>query len=101
MALESAICKSSPKRRSGGGDCSPLDIVSFPEGTKYAVGRFNYTNMWFVVKELQRRNKQPNIQVRFLSRLDGSTLSMLLPSPRVDWVHIVTTVKPSSDSCAP
>ena len=69
----------------------------FPDGTLYAKGRFNSTDMWFVVKELARRTtKEPSIKVRFLSRLDGSTMTTLLPSPSIDWVYEVTTTKPRS-----
>ena len=61
----------------------------------YALGRFNYTDVWYVVKELRRRDKDPQIQVKFLSRLDGSTGSTLLPSPSTDWVMHITTRKPN------
>jgi hypothetical protein len=61
----------------------------------YALGRFNYTDVWYVVKELQRRHKEPKIKVKFLSRLDGSKGSTLLPSPSIDWVMDITTHRPA------
>lgn len=63
--------------------------------TSYAIGSFNYGDMWFVVKELDRRKKKPHIKVKFLSRLDGTKIASILPSPTVDWVDKITTIRPS------
>ena len=77
------------------------NIIDEAPGTTYAIGRFNFTDMWFVVTELKRLDRgplKPGIKVKFVSRLDGTKLSAVLPSPRCDWVFETTSAKPKDEN---
>ena len=55
----------------------------------YAIGSYNYEAKWFRVQVIRRRNKEPRVQVKFLSDLSGMSRPEFLPSPQRDWVHEV------------
>lgn len=70
--------------------------IDFPATTTFAIGRYNYTDVWYVVDEIRRRDREPCIRVKFLSRLDGNSDANVLPSPAIDWVWKITTTLPQN-----
>ena len=60
----------------------------------YAQGRFAFTTMWFKVKVIGSRKKEPSIRVKFIARMDGQTRIDCLPSPQKDYVFATQTTVP-------
>lgn len=71
-------------------------MVSPSEDVCYALGRFNFKDMWFKVKVIGHRQTEPRIRVLYLARLDGESRAECLPSPRRDYVHVTQHEAPDA-----
>lgn len=60
----------------------------------YAQGRFAFTTMWFKVKVIGSRKKEPSIRVKYIARMNGDTHIACLPSPQKDYVYATQTTVP-------
>ena len=63
-------------------------------GSCLCTGTFCFYNLWFKVKVIGTRKKEPSIRVKFIARMDGQTRIDCLPSPQKDYVYATQTTAP-------